>query len=168
MLFRPTSLLGAAGIIGLYAYGIARYGAFHMMDYAIFPGLAAYLVFTAVPGQTSRELGLPVLYTSSALTMMWGAVEKFLYPSWTLPLLAAHRELTLGLNFERFMVIAGFVAFQSGLLHPDGHPSAAFGVPGVAGTADKCGAGIRQDRRGRARADHYRAHRHDYCRTALH
>ena len=57
-------------------------------------------------------------------------------------MLAAHRELTLGLNFERFMVIAGFVAFQSGLLHPDGHRSAAFGVPGVAGTADKCGAGI--------------------------
>jgi len=76
----PPLYWGAAGIIGLYAYGIARYGAFHIMDYPIFPGLAAYLVFTAVPVQTSRELGLPVLYTSIALTMMWGAVEKFSIP----------------------------------------------------------------------------------------
>ncbi len=112
MLFRPTLIAGAAGIMGLYACGIARYGAFHMMDYPIFPGLAAYLVLTAMPDQRSRASSLPILYTSIALTMMWGAVEKFGYPAWTFPLLAAHRELTLGLNFDWFMVIAGFVEFS--------------------------------------------------------
>ena len=112
MLFRPSSVLGAAGIMGLYAYGVAHYGAFHMMDYPLFPGLAAYLVFTAMPDRGSRKLSLPVLYASIALTMMWGAVEKFLYPAWTFPLLAAHQQLTLGLSFDWFMVIAGFVEFS--------------------------------------------------------
>jgi hypothetical protein len=44
--------------------------------------------------------------------MMWGAVEKFAYPYWTFPLLTTHAALTLGLSFEQFMYIAGFVEFS--------------------------------------------------------
>ena len=112
MLFRSTLTLGAAGITGLYVYGIAEYGAFHMMDYPIFPGLAAYLTFAAMPNESLRELRMPVLYCSVAITMMWGAIEKFGYPFWTFPLLTEHRELTLGLRFDWFMAIAGFVEFS--------------------------------------------------------
>ena len=112
MLSRQTLILGAGGIMALYVQGILEYGAFHMMDYPIFPGLVAYLVFIAMPDERARELGLPVLYTGVAITMMWGAIEKFGYPSWTFPLLAQHQELTFGLSNNWFMVIAGFVEFS--------------------------------------------------------
>jgi hypothetical protein len=55
---------------------------------------------------------LPILYASVAMTMMWGAVEKFGYPYWTFPLLASHPELMVGLTFEQFMNVAGFVEFS--------------------------------------------------------
>jgi hypothetical protein len=112
MLFRPTVTLGAAGILGLYAYAILDYGAFHLMDYPVFPGVAIYLFLSSGKGRPLRTLGLPVLYSSVAITMMWGAIEKFGYPYWTFPLLVTHRNLTLGLNLDWFMNIAGFVEFS--------------------------------------------------------
>jgi hypothetical protein len=112
MLFRPTLVLGAAGIMGLYTYAVAEYGAFHMMDYPVFPGVAVYLGLATVRSSYLQALRLPVLYSSVAATMMWGAIEKFGYPYWTLPLLTTHAALTLGLNFEQFMYIAGFVEFS--------------------------------------------------------
>lgn len=112
MLFRPTVTFGAAGILGLYAYAASVYGAFHLMDYPIFPGVAVYLCLAASSRRFLRDLRLPVLYSSVAITMMWGAVEKFGYPYWTFPLLATHRDLTLGLGLDWFMNIAGFVEFS--------------------------------------------------------
>ena len=70
MIFPGTLILGAAGIMGLYFYAVSEYGAFHMMDYPIIPGLAVYLGLTARPGFDT--LRLPVLYCSVAATMMWG------------------------------------------------------------------------------------------------
>jgi hypothetical protein len=43
---------------------------------------------------------MPVLYTIVAVTMMWGAIEKFGYPYWTFPLLTTHTDLTLGFSFD--------------------------------------------------------------------
>jgi hypothetical protein len=57
-------------------------------------------------------LRLSVLYSGVAATMMWGAIEKFGYPCWTLPLLEVYPNLTAGLAFDRFMNIAGFVEFS--------------------------------------------------------
>ena len=110
MIFPGTLILGAAGIMGLYFYAVSEYGAFHMMDYPIIPGLAVYLGLTARPGFDT--LRLPVLYCSVAATMMWGAIEKFGYPCWTLPLIAAYPKLMLGFSFDWFMSIAGFVEFS--------------------------------------------------------
>jgi hypothetical protein len=112
MLFRSTLKFGAIGIMALYAYGVEEYGAFHMMDYPIFPAIAVYLALTGVKNPHLCALRLPVLYTGVAVTMMWGAIEKFGYPSWSFPLLATHPGLTLGLSFEQFMCIAGFVEFS--------------------------------------------------------
>jgi hypothetical protein len=112
MLLRSTLKLGAAGIMLLYAYAVVTYGAFHMMDYPVFPAVAVYLALTAVKTPYLRALQLPVLYTGVAVTMMWGAIEKFGYPYWTLPLLTTHKGLTLGFSFEQFMCIAGFVEFS--------------------------------------------------------
>ena len=112
MLSRSTLKYGAAGIMLLYVYAIADYGAFHLMDYPIFPGIAVYLALTSVENPQFRALRMPVLYASVAVTMMWGAIEKFGYPYWTFPLLTTHADLTLGFSFDQFMYIAGFVEFS--------------------------------------------------------
>jgi hypothetical protein len=112
MLFRSTLKLGALGIMALYIYAVASYGAFHLMDYPVFPGVALFLALNGVQSPYLRALRLPVLYTAVATTMMWGAIEKFGYPYWTFPLLATHADLTLGFSFEQFMYIAGFVEFS--------------------------------------------------------
>ena len=112
MLFRSTLKFGAVGIMALYVYAVEEYGAFHMMDYPIFPGVAVYLALTGVKSRYLCALRLPVLYTGVAVTMMWGAIEKFGYPSWTFPLLDTHPGFTLGFSFEQFMCIAGFVEFS--------------------------------------------------------
>jgi hypothetical protein len=109
MLSRSTLKCGAVGIMALYVYAVEEYGAFHMMDYPIFPGVALYLALTGIKSPSLCRLRLPVLYTGVAVTMIWGAIEKFGYPYWTFPLLATHQNLTLGFSFEQFMYIAGFV-----------------------------------------------------------
>jgi hypothetical protein len=109
VLFRRTLPIAAVGIVALYVHGIVEYGAFHMMDYPIFLGLAVYLGLSASDHPYLLNLRLPALYFNLALTMMWGAIEKFGYPYWTLPLLASHKALTFGMPFDLFMIVAGFV-----------------------------------------------------------
>ena len=108
-LWRPTLVFTAAGITTLYLFGVCEYGAFHMMDYPIFLGIAAYLALSAFDHPLLIRLRLPALYFNLAVTMMWGAIEKFGYPYWTFPLLATHQGLTLGIPFNVLMIIAGFV-----------------------------------------------------------
>jgi hypothetical protein len=108
-LWRRALTFTAAGITALYVIGVRQYGAFHMMDYPIFLGIAAYLAFSAFDHPSVVRLRLPALYFNLAVTMMWGAIEKFGYPYWTFPLLATHRGLTFGIPFDEFMIIAGFV-----------------------------------------------------------
>lgn len=43
VLSRRTSALAAIGIVALFAIAVGNYGVFHLMDYPIFLGLAAYL-----------------------------------------------------------------------------------------------------------------------------
>ena len=112
MMFHSTTKFGAVGIMALYLYAVEEYGAFHMMDYPVFPAIAVYLALTGVESPYLRALQLPVLYAGIAATMMWGAIEKFGYPYWTFPLLATHQGLTLGFSFDHFMCLAGFVEFS--------------------------------------------------------
>ena len=55
---------------------------------------------------------LPVLGASLGFSLMWTAVEKFLYPQWTAQILMAHPNLTAGLPVAMVIVIAGFVEFS--------------------------------------------------------
>jgi hypothetical protein len=112
MLSRRTCVLGAIGILMLYGYGISLYGLFHLVDYPMFPGLAAYLALTACPSERLRALRMPILSTSICIGLMWGAVEKWAYPQWTFPLLEARPYLTLGVSPTNVMIIAGFVEFS--------------------------------------------------------
>jgi len=106
-----TCVLGGFGILVLYADGIANYGFFHLSDYPMFLGLAAYLGLTSSRSDRLRALRMPALYVAICLGLMWGAVEKWAYPQWTFPLLATHPYLTLGVASQDYMIIAGFIEF---------------------------------------------------------
>jgi uncharacterized membrane protein YphA (DoxX/SURF4 family) len=109
MLSRRTSWLGALGMLGLFALAAAEYGAFHMLDYPIFLGIAAYLVIDSRRGAAGRDLANLMLRVSTGLSLLWGGIEKFAYPEWSYMLLQQRPELTMGFNPEFFLVAAGFV-----------------------------------------------------------
>lgn len=124
MLSARSCVLGAAGILALYGYGAAHYGAFHIADYPVFLGLAAYLALTSVASPRLRALRMPVLHVALCVSLMWAAVEKWAYPQWTFPLLETRPWLTFGILPSDFMVIAGFVEFAFAF-----HMLTGFGLP---------------------------------------
>ncbi|MBV8703978.1 MAG: hypothetical protein JO118_09740 [Acetobacteraceae bacterium] len=111
MIWRQTLVLGALGMATLYVYAIDQYCLFHLMDYPIFLGLAAYLVLSAVRATPFCLRPLDVLRYATAITLMWASVEKWAYPQWTFPLLATHPEMTFGFTPEFYMRAAGLVEF---------------------------------------------------------
>jgi hypothetical protein len=111
MVSARSCVLGAAGILALYGYGAALYGAFHVADYPFFLGIAAYLALTSSASERLRRLRMPVLQAAFCASLMWAAVEKWAYPQWTFPLLETRPWLTFGLLPSDFMVLAGFVEF---------------------------------------------------------
>ncbi len=111
MFWRRTMPLGALGIAFLYAYGVYAYGIFHMLDYPIFLGVAAYLALTGLELDVFGLRPLDVARWAAALTLMWAAMEKWAYPDWTYPVLASHPEITMGLNPHFYMTNAGVLEF---------------------------------------------------------
>jgi len=111
MISARTCVLGGVGIVVLYIYGVALYGVFHLSDYPMFLGIAAYMALTSSTSQRLRALRMPTLYTTVCGSLMWVAIEKWAYPQWTFPLLDARPYLTLGIPPGDFMVVAGFVEF---------------------------------------------------------
>ncbi|SRR6266581_2641838 len=109
MLSRRTSWLGALGMLGLFALAVAEYGVFHMLDYPIFLGIAAYLAIDSRWRGTYLDIGSMMLRVSTGLSLLWGGIEKFAYPEWSYMLLQQRPELTMGFNPEFFLVAAGFV-----------------------------------------------------------
>ena len=111
MVSARTCVLGGIGIVALYAYGVTLYGVFHLSDYPMFLGIAAYMALTSSTSPRLRSQRMPILYATVCGSLMWGAVEKWAYPQWTFPLLDARPYLTLGIPPGDFMVVAGFVEF---------------------------------------------------------
>jgi hypothetical protein len=111
MLSRRTCIAGGIGIVALYGYAVSIYGVFHLADYPVFLGIAAYLVFTSLNSERLRSLRIPSLYVTLCVSLMWGAIEKWAYPQWTLSLLELRPYLTAGLPADDFLMFAGFVEF---------------------------------------------------------
>jgi hypothetical protein len=111
MLSRRTMPLSALGIFVLYGIAIWNYGPFHLADYPIFLGVAAYLALTG--GQTNffGARPLDVLRWAGGITLMWASIEKWAYPEWTYPLFVTHPNLSLGFDPDFFMRAAGAVEF---------------------------------------------------------
>ena len=111
MLSRRTMPLSALGIFVLFGIGVWNYGAFHLADYPIFLGVAAYLAL--VGGQTNffGVRPIDVLRFAAGITLMWASIEKWAYPEWSYPLFIQHPELTMGFTADFFMRAAGAVEF---------------------------------------------------------
>ena len=107
-----TVPLTGLGIAILYVAAITQYGIFHLLDYLILVGVSYY--FLAVPMSGSRWLmsRYLVLYATTGLTLLWAAIEKWGYASWTYPLLAREPDLLMGFEPRTYMILAGFFEFN--------------------------------------------------------
>jgi len=130
--WRRTCILAAAGIGVLYGYGITQFGVFHMTDYVFFPGIAAYLALTSVGTPHALRLRVPLLSGGLAFGLMWTAVEKFVYPEWTLSVVAEHPALAFGFPWGFVTVVAGFVEFTLAFYLMTGRGLVRFGAAAYA------------------------------------
>ncbi|WP_298883936.1 hypothetical protein [uncultured Bradyrhizobium sp.] len=108
---RATLPAAGAGIMLLYVYGAASYGLFHMLDYPVFPGLAVWFALSLSRNARLLAVRSDVLRWSVALSLLWPAMEKFVYPAWVAPIAVAHPELTLGFDVPTVVTAAGVVEF---------------------------------------------------------
>jgi hypothetical protein len=108
---RATLPAAGVGIIVLYGYGVAAYGLFHMLDYPVFIGLGIFFTLSVSQNAKLRALRFHVLRWTVALSLLWPAMEKFLYPSWVAAIAIVHPELTLGFPVPIVITAAGIVEF---------------------------------------------------------
>jgi hypothetical protein len=111
LIWRRTMPLSAVGIVVLYALAVRDYGVFHLADYPIFLGIAAYLFLVGVQRDLFGVRPVDVARFSVAITLMWASIEKWAYPEWSFPLFIEHPALTLGFDDEFFMRAAGVIEF---------------------------------------------------------
>jgi hypothetical protein len=111
MLSRRTMPLSALGICALYGVAIWNYGVFHLADYPVFLGVAAYLALTGLQKDFFGARPLDVLRWAAGITLMWASIEKWAYPEWSYPLFVSHPEMSMGFNPDFFMRAAGAVEF---------------------------------------------------------
>ena len=111
LIWRRTMPVTAAGIVFLFGFGTWQYGLFHMADYPVFLGVAAYLVLSSLGITPFGIRPLDVVRYTAAVTLMWASVEKWAYPEWTAPLLVAKPQMTMGATPELFMKSAGVIEF---------------------------------------------------------
>ncbi len=111
MLSRSTMPLSALGIAGLFGFAVWKYGVFHLADYPVFLGVAAYLGLTGLQRNLFGMRPLDVVRWSAAITLMWASIEKWAYPEWSFPLLIQHPGMALGYDPEFFMRAAGVIEF---------------------------------------------------------
>lgn len=105
----PLVGLGAAFLYVVAAY---QYGIFHLLDYLILIGVSYYFLAAPLPGTRWLTSRYVTLYATTAVTLMWAAVEKWGYPAWTYPLLARDPGLLMGFAPATYMLLAGFVEFN--------------------------------------------------------
>ena len=111
LIWRRTMPLTGLGIVFLFSFATAQYGLFHLADYPIFLGVAAYLILQGFDRQPFGVRPLDIVRWTAAVTLMWASVEKWAYPQWTDPLLATKPQMTMGASPELFMQSAGVIEF---------------------------------------------------------
>ncbi len=116
LLFKETTPAAGVGLIGLYAIGVTQYGIFYMLDYALFIGVAWFLIVHRLDNITIKGTGTPALYIAVGFSLLWVGLEKLIYPQWSLYILEQNPQLALGFPLEFFLVGAAFVELALGYL----------------------------------------------------
>lgn len=116
LVFPRTTPLAGLGTIALWFVGMQEFGLFYMLDYLAFIGIGTWLLLSQAQRQRTRELGIPALYFTVGYSLAWLAIEKLVYPTWGLEVLANNPQLTLGFPPEFFLASAAFVEFTLGYL----------------------------------------------------
>ena len=111
LLSRKTLPLTALGIVVLFAIAVKNFGIFHLMDYPIFLGIAAYLAAVGFGRTVFGIRPVDFLRWSASITLMWASIEKWAYPEWTYPLFVSHPDMAMGYDPAFFMRAAGVVEF---------------------------------------------------------
>lgn len=111
-----TSWIAGLGLLVLYGIAIANYGLFHLLDYPLFPGIAAYVMIHSFRIERLLPYALSILYVAMAVTLLWASIEKWAFGAWTMPLLKQHERITLGIDHQLYMLMAGFVEFITAFL----------------------------------------------------
>jgi hypothetical protein len=111
MLSRRTMPLSAVGIYVIFVVALWNYGPFHLADYPIFLGVAAFLALTGLQQTFFGLSPTDVARWSAGITLMWASIEKWAYPGWSYPLFVEHPALSLGFSPEFYMRAAGAVEF---------------------------------------------------------
>lgn len=111
LVWRQTMVISAFGIVFLFGVALKNYGAFHLADYPIFLGVAAYLGAISLGKTIFGQRPVDILRWSTAITLMWASVEKWAYPEWSYPLFASHPDMAMGFDPAFFMRAAGVVEF---------------------------------------------------------
>lgn len=107
-----TAWITAVGIVVLFATATIQYGLFHLADYPIFLGIAAYLAAVSLGRDIFGVRPVDVLRWSAAITLMWASVEKWAFPEWSYPLFVSHPGLSMGFEPAFYMRAAGVVEFS--------------------------------------------------------
>jgi hypothetical protein len=111
LISRRTMPFSALGIVLLFAFAVQQYGAFHLADYPIFLGIAAYLALEGLQRDLFGVRPLDLVRWTAAVTLMWASVEKWAYPEWSFPLFIEYPGMSLGYDVEFFMRAAGVIEF---------------------------------------------------------
>lgn len=111
LIWRWSLPVSAMGIVVLYGIAIHDYGVFHLMDYPVFLGVAAYLALTGLQRDLFGARPLDVMRWAAGITLMWASIEKWAYPEWTYPLFITHPAMSMGYDVAYFMRAAGVIEF---------------------------------------------------------
>jgi hypothetical protein len=109
---RKTTVIAAIGIVGLFVAAVWNYGIFHLADYPIFLGIAAYLAAISLNRTIFGARPIDVMRWSAAVTLMWASIEKWAYPEWSYPLFVSHPGMSMGFDPAFYMRAAGVVEFS--------------------------------------------------------
>lgn len=111
MLSRRTMPFSGLGIAALFGIAVWNYGVFHLADYPVFLGVAAYLVLQGMERPVLNVRPIDIVRWSAGITLMWASIEKWAYPDWSFPLFLQNPQLAMGFEPEFFMRAAGAVEF---------------------------------------------------------
>ncbi|GGG06756.1 DoxX family membrane protein [Paenibacillus abyssi] len=110
---RYAGKAGASALFVLLVLLIDKAGWFHMLDYGFYLAIVGVLLLEKTK---ESQLGFPLLYLGTGLSLCWVAVEKWVYPSMAKDIIENHGVPTFGFPPEAFIVMTGFIEFVVGYL----------------------------------------------------